>query len=193
LSYNKIPTVQAFQETIFKHHIGGFMNLKKRIAKEWLWFLGSIAGAFLLWGVLGLYKPPLVETDVQPVQRTVHPDVTTDSSLERRLTREAREDLKIQVQRLIDAGVPEPEIKKFIKKFVKGQETESSLDLSKVQPVRRWNAPIDPNDIKWDDPSSDATKKWKELRIIFAVLLVPFLYFMRITVWSFKQIRKKPK
>ena len=142
------------------------MNWKRRIAKEWLWLLGSIAGGFLLWSVLGFYKPPPIKAS----------HIVTDSKLERHLI---REELKIQVQRLIDAGVPEPEIKKFIKKFGKGQETESSLPPSSesVEVVSR----------------SYIIEKWKELRIIFAVLLVPFLYFMRITVWSFKQIRKKPK
>ena len=135
------------------------MNWKRRIAKEWLWLLGSIAGGFLLWSVLGFYKPPPIVTDSKPERRLI------------------REELKIQVQRLIDAGVPEPEIKKFIKKFGKGQETGSSLPSSSesVEVVSR----------------SYTIEKWNELKIIFAVLIVPFLYFMRITVWSFKQIRQK--
>ena len=139
------------KEAMFRASIGSPMNWKRRIAKEWLWFLCSIAGGFLLWSVLGFYKPPLIETDVQPVRRTVPPSTTTDFKPVERVT---EKELNIQVQR---------------------------------------DAPIDPNLVKWDDSSSDTIEKWKELRIIFAVLLVPFLYFMRITVWSFKQIRKKPK
>jgi len=29
------------------------MNWKKRIAKEWIWLVGTVAGGSLAWGILG--------------------------------------------------------------------------------------------------------------------------------------------
>ena len=140
------------------------MNWKRRIAKEWFWLLGSIAGSIVFWGVLGLYKPPLIETDVQPVRRTYPSRITTDFKPVRPLT---EEELKTEAQRRLEDGVP------------REQAAESSLPSSSES---------------WEVVSTSYTiEKWNELRIFYAVLLVPFLYFMRISVWSFKQIRKKPK